>query len=126
MKPVWQAYQVQRFGRGGFVDLAERTGTPIVPVAIVGAEEVHPAITVSKRLASMVRMIFPTQRVEEIAVFPIHVAFPNLDDASWEIHAQFKALPDGIDAILGHAGFLGRMTATFVEGKEFELSDIRR
>ena len=69
MKPVWQAYQVQRFGRGGFVDLAERTGTPIVPVAIVGAEEVHPAITVSKRLASVVRMIFPTQRVEEIAVF---------------------------------------------------------
>jgi hypothetical protein len=64
--------------------------------------------------------------LEKIAVFPIHVAFPNLDDASWEIHAQFKALPDGIDAILGHAGFLGRMTATFVEGKEFELSDIRR
>ena len=69
MKPVWQAYQVQRFGRGGFVDLAELTGTPIVPVAIVGAEEVHPAITVSKRLASLVRMVFPKQRVEEIAVF---------------------------------------------------------
>ena len=69
MKPVWQAYHVQRFGRGGFVDMAERTGTPIIPAAIVGAEEVHPAITVSKRLAHLVRLIFPKQRVEEVAVF---------------------------------------------------------
>ena len=30
-------YKLQRFGRGGFVSAALRTGTPIVPVAIVGA-----------------------------------------------------------------------------------------
>lgn len=69
MKPVWQAYHVQRFGRGGFVDLAERTGTPVIPVAIVGAEEVHPALTVSTALARLVRFVFPQQRVEQIAVF---------------------------------------------------------
>jgi len=69
MKPVWQAYNVQRFGRGGFVELAERTGTPIIPAAIVGAEEVHPALMVSSRLAQLVRFVFPQQRIEEIAVF---------------------------------------------------------
>lgn len=37
-------YELQRFGRGGFVKLALRTGTPIVPVAIVGAEETHPTL----------------------------------------------------------------------------------
>ncbi len=63
MKPVWDAYHVQRFGRGGFVHLAETTGVPIVPVAILGAEEVHPAVAVSKRLAQLVRMVFPQQRV---------------------------------------------------------------
>ena len=42
MKPVWQAYHVQRFGRGGFVKLALRTRTPIIPTAIVGAPPLCP------------------------------------------------------------------------------------
>ena len=37
-------YQLQRFGRGGVVRLALRTGTPIVPLAIVGAEETNPML----------------------------------------------------------------------------------
>ena len=68
-KPQDQAYQTQRFGRGGFVDLAFRTGAKIVPVAIVGGEEVHPVLFTSKRLAQLVRMVFPEQRVEEMAVW---------------------------------------------------------
>jgi len=68
MKPVWEAYRVGRLGRGGFAELAEEAGVPIIPVAIVGAEEVHPAVMVSKRLAGLVRMFFPEQRVEEIAL----------------------------------------------------------
>lgn len=39
-----QRYQLQRFGRGGYVKLAMRTGSPIVPVAVIGAEEIHPMI----------------------------------------------------------------------------------
>jgi 1-acyl-sn-glycerol-3-phosphate acyltransferase len=68
MKPVWEAYQVGRLGRGGFAELAEEASVPIVPVAIVGSEEVHPAVMVSKKLASLFRMFFPEQRVEEIAI----------------------------------------------------------
>ncbi|HLU64802.1 MAG TPA: lysophospholipid acyltransferase family protein [Kofleriaceae bacterium] len=37
-------YQLQRFGRGGFVKLALRTGAPIIPVAVVGAEEASPML----------------------------------------------------------------------------------
>lgn len=37
-------YQLQRFGRGGFVKLCLRTGAPIIPTAVVGAEEIHPII----------------------------------------------------------------------------------
>lgn len=37
-------YKLARFGRGGFVRLALRTGAPIVPCAVVGAEEIHPVI----------------------------------------------------------------------------------
>lgn len=43
-KRIDRRYQLQRFGRGGFVKLAMRTGVPIVPVAIVGAEEATPLL----------------------------------------------------------------------------------
>ena len=43
-KPFRRRYQLARFGRGGFVRLALRTGAPLVPCAIVGAEEIHPMI----------------------------------------------------------------------------------
>ncbi len=64
-----QAYQTQRFGRGGFADLAMRAGAPIVPVAIVGSEETHPVVFTSARLARLVRLVFPEQRVDELAVW---------------------------------------------------------
>jgi 1-acyl-sn-glycerol-3-phosphate acyltransferase len=37
-------YRLARFGRGGFVRVALRAGAPIVPCAIVGAEEIHPVL----------------------------------------------------------------------------------
>jgi 1-acyl-sn-glycerol-3-phosphate acyltransferase len=46
-----ERYRLQRFGRGGHVKLAIRTRTPIVPVAIVGAEETHPLIAPTGLLA---------------------------------------------------------------------------
>jgi 1-acyl-sn-glycerol-3-phosphate acyltransferase len=39
-----ERYRIQRFGRGGFVKLALRTGVPIIPCAIVGSEEASPGI----------------------------------------------------------------------------------
>jgi 1-acyl-sn-glycerol-3-phosphate acyltransferase len=35
-------YRLQRFGRGGFIRLALRTRSPIIPCAVIGAEEIHP------------------------------------------------------------------------------------
>jgi 1-acyl-sn-glycerol-3-phosphate acyltransferase len=68
-KPFSEAYQVQRFGRGGFITMAERHGAPVVPVAIVGSDEIHPALFSSQLLARLVRLIWPSQRVEEMAVY---------------------------------------------------------
>jgi 1-acyl-sn-glycerol-3-phosphate acyltransferase len=43
-KPFGQRYQLQRFGRGGFAALALQAGVPIIPCAIVGAEEIYPMV----------------------------------------------------------------------------------
>jgi len=39
-----QRYRLQRFGRGGFVRICLDTKAPMIPVSIVGAEEIHPMI----------------------------------------------------------------------------------
>jgi len=61
-------YKLQRFGRGGFVSAAVRTGTPIVPVSIVGAEETYP----------MLGNIKPLARLLGIPYFPVTPTFPWL------------------------------------------------
>ncbi len=43
-KPFAERYKLQRFGRGGFVSSAMRAQVPIVPVSIVGAEEIYPLV----------------------------------------------------------------------------------
>ncbi|GMR02507.1 MAG: hypothetical protein BMS9Abin20_0845 [Acidimicrobiia bacterium] len=96
MKPVWEAYRVGRLGRGGFADLAEEANVPIVPAAIVGSEEVHPAVLVSKRLAQLVRLFFPEQRIEEIAVALNPIPLP----IRWHIRFLQPVMPSGPDRTL--------------------------
>jgi 1-acyl-sn-glycerol-3-phosphate acyltransferase len=43
-KPYSERYKLQRFGRGGFVSAAMRTGVPIIPCSVVGAEEIYPLV----------------------------------------------------------------------------------
>ncbi|NQU36388.1 MAG: acyltransferase family protein, partial [Actinobacteria bacterium] len=50
-KPFSERYKLQRFGRGGFVSAALRTKSPIIPCAIVGAEETYPILANAKTLA---------------------------------------------------------------------------
>jgi 1-acyl-sn-glycerol-3-phosphate acyltransferase len=52
-KPFSERYKLQRFGRGGFVSAALRTGVPIVPCSIVGAEEIYPIIADVPALARL-------------------------------------------------------------------------
>jgi 1-acyl-sn-glycerol-3-phosphate acyltransferase len=67
-KSYRERYRVQRFGRGGFIEIALRTGAPIVPVAVVGSEEIHPKLGESGLLA----------RLTGAPYFPITPTFPLL------------------------------------------------
>jgi 1-acyl-sn-glycerol-3-phosphate acyltransferase len=61
-------YKLARFGRGGFVRIALRTGAPIVPCAVVGAEEIHPVLARADWIGR--RLGFP--------YFPLTPTFPWL------------------------------------------------
>ena len=67
-KPFRDRYKLQRFGRGGFVAAALRTGVPIVPCSIVGAEEIYPKIGDIKPLARLLGAPY----------FPVTPTFPLL------------------------------------------------
>ncbi|MEO6822075.1 MAG: glycerol acyltransferase, partial [Candidatus Nanopelagicales bacterium] len=67
-KPFADRYKLQRFGRGGFVAAALRSRVPIIPCAIVGAEETYPMIANAKPLARLLGLPY----------FPITPTFPWL------------------------------------------------
>lgn len=50
-KPYSERYRLQRFGRGGFVATAIEAGVPVVPVSIVGSEEIYPLVSGAPALA---------------------------------------------------------------------------
>jgi len=64
-------YRLQRFGRGGVIRLARDTGAPILPVAVVGAEEVHPVLFKAETVARSVGLPF----------LPVTPTFPWLGPA---------------------------------------------
>jgi len=66
-----ERYKLARFGRGGFVRIALRTGAPIVPCAVVGAEEIHPVIAKADWIG----------RPLGLPYFPITPTFPLLGPA---------------------------------------------
>jgi 1-acyl-sn-glycerol-3-phosphate acyltransferase len=67
-KPFNERYQLRRFGRGGFAVTAIRAQVPIVPCAIVGAEEIYPIIGNAK----------PVARALGLPYFPLTPLFPWL------------------------------------------------
>jgi 1-acyl-sn-glycerol-3-phosphate acyltransferase len=57
-KPFRDRYRLQRFGRGGVVRLAIEMRCPLVPVAVVGAEEAHPVLFKVETFARMAGLPF--------------------------------------------------------------------
>jgi 1-acyl-sn-glycerol-3-phosphate acyltransferase len=67
-KPFADRYQLRRFGRGGFAATAIRARVPIIPCAIVGAEEIYPLLGNARPIAQLLGLPY----------FPITPLFPWL------------------------------------------------
>ena len=79
-KLYWQRYRLRRFGRGGFVRTAMRAGVPIVPTAVIGAEEAMPIFAHVPLL----------QRLTGLIYFPINHAFPHFGLAAGLMYLPAK------------------------------------
>jgi 1-acyl-sn-glycerol-3-phosphate acyltransferase len=75
-------YRLRRFGRGGFVESAMRARAPIVPIALVGAEESQPIFAHVGLIQKLTRLIY----------FPITPTFPWLGPLALAAYlpAKFK------------------------------------
>jgi len=61
-------YRLRRFGRGGFVATAIRAQAPIIPISVVGSEEIYPMITDFR----------PAARLLGLPYFPVTPFWPWL------------------------------------------------
>jgi 1-acyl-sn-glycerol-3-phosphate acyltransferase len=77
-----ERYQLRRFGRGGFVEAAMRAKVPIVPIALIGAEEAMPIFAHMR----------PLERLTGLLYFPITPTFPHFGLAGFVgyMPAKFK------------------------------------
>src|SRR5579872_3269301 len=71
-----ERYQLRRFGRGGFVEIAMRAGVPIVPVAVVGSEEVMPTLFRLPTLSRLLHLPYLPVTANMLALGPAGILVP--------------------------------------------------
>ncbi|MDA8076704.1 MAG: lysophospholipid acyltransferase family protein [Actinomycetota bacterium] len=75
-KPYAKRYQLQRFGRGGFVEIAMTAGVPVVPIAVVGSEETMPLLWQIPQLARVLRIPYFPVTANMVLMGPLGLAVP--------------------------------------------------
>jgi 1-acyl-sn-glycerol-3-phosphate acyltransferase len=73
-KTYGERYQLRRFGRGGFVQIAMRAGVPVIPIAVIGAEEAMPILWKSPQLAKLLGLPYVPITANMLAFGPLGVA----------------------------------------------------
>ena len=75
-KSYTDRYQLRRFGRGGFVEIAMRAGVPVIPIAVVGSEEAMPVVFRLPTLARALGVPYFPVTANLLAMGPLGVVTP--------------------------------------------------
>jgi 1-acyl-sn-glycerol-3-phosphate acyltransferase len=75
-KSYTDRYQLRRFGRGGFVEIAMRAGVPVIPIAVVGSEEAMPVVFRLPTLAKALGVPYVPVTANLLAFGPLGVVLP--------------------------------------------------
>jgi 1-acyl-sn-glycerol-3-phosphate acyltransferase len=75
-KSYTDRYQLRRFGRGGFVEIAMRAGVPVIPIAVVGSEEAMPVVFRLPTLAKALGVPYFPVTANLLAMGPLGAVMP--------------------------------------------------
>jgi 1-acyl-sn-glycerol-3-phosphate acyltransferase len=75
-KSFTDRYQLRRFGRGGFVELAMRAGAPVIPLAIIGSEETMPVLFRLPTVAKALGLPYFPVTVNLLTMGPLGIVLP--------------------------------------------------
>jgi 1-acyl-sn-glycerol-3-phosphate acyltransferase len=75
-KTYAERYQLRRFGRGGFVQIAMRAGVPIIPLAVMGSEETMPIVFKLPTLAKLLGVPYVPVTANMLALGPLGLLVP--------------------------------------------------
>jgi len=75
-KSFTDRYQLRRFGRGGFVEIAMRAGVPVIPIAVTGSEETMPVVFRIPAVAKLLGLPYFPVTANLIALGPLGVLVP--------------------------------------------------
>jgi 1-acyl-sn-glycerol-3-phosphate acyltransferase len=75
-KTYGQRYQLRRFGRGGFVQIAMRAGVPIIPLAVLGSEETMPILAKIPALAKVLGVPYVPVTANMLVFGPLGLTIP--------------------------------------------------
>lgn len=75
-KSFSERYHLRRFGRGGFVEIAMRSGAPVIPLAVVGSEEAMPVLFKVPALAKLLGTPYFPVTANLLAMGPLGIVMP--------------------------------------------------
>jgi 1-acyl-sn-glycerol-3-phosphate acyltransferase len=75
-KSYTDRYQLRRFGRGGFIEIAMRAGVPVIPIAVVGSEEAMPVVFRLPTLAKALGVPYFPVTANLLAMGPLGAVMP--------------------------------------------------
>lgn len=96
-----ERYQLRRFGRGGFVEIAMRAGVPVVPIAVMGSEETMPTVAHFEQAARLFGVPYVPLTANMLLLgplglftpFPAKIRFRVLDPVRFDVEPDQARYP---------------------------------
>ncbi|HVA73946.1 MAG TPA: lysophospholipid acyltransferase family protein [Acidimicrobiales bacterium] len=100
-KAFTERYKLRRFGRGGFVEIAMRAGVPVIPITVVGSEEVMPIVVKAQRLAKILGVPYVPITANMLLLgplgllgyFPAKIKVRVLDPVTFDVEPDQERYP---------------------------------
>jgi 1-acyl-sn-glycerol-3-phosphate acyltransferase len=127
-KAFTDRYQLRRFGRGGFVEIAMRAGVPVVPIAVVGSEETMPLVTRIPPLARLLHLPYFPVTVNMLLLGPLGAVVPLPAKVRLQVlePVRFDVAPDQVRYSRSRVMEESERIRALIQDAVYEMLSVRR